>query len=196
MFTGLIQGLGEVVELGSRLEVRPRGELASADWQIGESVAVNGCCLTVIASSPLLTFELSPETMNRTAFHALKQGDLVNLERAMMAGDRFGGHIVQGHVDEIATIVATTERENAHIVRVRLNAGSERYIIDKGSITVDGISLTVVNPEQNEFDLWIIPHTFASTTISQWQAGTTVNIEFDVIAKHVEKLLLNQMVKS
>ena len=197
MFTGLIQGVGTIRALDQhRLALELPNCLAGTDWQVGESVAVNGCCLTVVKTGEFLTFDLSPETFSRTAFHTLQPGQQVHLERAMSLGDRFGGHIVQGHVDGTATVEAIRDAENSRVISVRLDEGAGRYLIDKGSIALDGVSLTVVNPVGDTFDIWVIPHTLAMTAIGGWQPGTKLNVEFDVIAKHVEKLLSNQMVKS
>ncbi|HWA83760.1 MAG TPA: riboflavin synthase [Fimbriimonadaceae bacterium] len=190
MFTGIVESLGRVVGLdGGVLLVQPEQLLGPDPVTLGESIAVNGCCLTVVAVEPSLRFDLSPETIARTSLGSLSAGRHVNLERAMRADGRFGGHIVQGHVDATGEVVSLTPAENSTIVRFRVPPGSERYLIDKGSITVDGISLTVVKPEGNEFDAWIIPHTFAHTNLGERAAGDRVNLEFDALARYVERLL-------
>lgn len=185
MFTGIVQQVGRVAALD-----RGRLTIAGVDnegepWIIGESIAVNGCCLTLVPGEGGLCFDISEETMRRTALGDFRIGTPVNVERAMKAGERFGGHIVQGHVDEIGTLVSIEgERFTFEIA-----PGSERYLIDKGSISIDGISLTVVEPVGNRFSVAIIPHTLAQTNLAHKREGDHVNLEFDVIAKHVEKLL-------
>ncbi len=188
MFTGIIEALGRVRSLASGvLVVEPDRELGPDPVQIGESVAVNGCCLTVVDKA--LTFDLSPETLARTSLGGLKAGTHVNLERAMRADGRFGGHIVQGHVDGTGQVVSITPSDNSTIFRFRVPAGSEKYLIDKGSITIDGISLTVVEPSATEFDVWVIPHTLQSTNLDERKVGDRVNLEFDALARYVERLL-------
>src|SRR5688572_25644529 len=159
--------------------------------QAGESISVNGCCLTALANGEL-AFDLSPETRLRTGFHQASEGSLVNLERAMRPMDRFGGHIVQGHVDAVGELVAKLQDEDFTVFRFRAPNEFDRYLIDKGSVTVDGISLTVVNPVAGEFDVWIVPHTLRHTHMHQLMPGNLVNLEFDVLAKHIEKLLATE----
>ena len=157
-------------------------------YKVGERVAVNGCCLTVISAEPI-TFEVSEEALRRTMLAGLKAGAIVNLERAMRAVGRFGGHIVQGHVDAVGQLLSVRPTEKAHIKRFCVPDGSERYLIDKGPITVNGISLTVVEPHGCEFEVWIIPHTWENTDLKGLLPGDPLNLEFDVLAKYVEKLL-------
>ncbi|MEJ5170924.1 MAG: riboflavin synthase, partial [Fimbriimonadales bacterium] len=157
-------------------------------WTIGESVAVNGCCLTVVDATDGLRFDLSEETIRRTSFQRAKPGSLANLERAMGEGDRFGGHIVQGHVDATGEILSIQKTDLAWIFRFQAPAEYDRYLIDKGSVCVDGISLTVVEPKVGAFDVWVIPHTFEVTNFRAAKPGDLVNLEFDVIAKYLEKL--------
>lgn len=188
MFTGLVQALGTVRDLSpSRIMIE--ATFSDERVELGESIAVNGCCLTVVAAEPL-AFDLSPETLRRTALANLKQGDPVNLERAMKASSRFGGHIVQGHVDGVAEVIEVQPLpEEMTRFRFRLNdSEGARYLIDKGSVAIDGISLTVVNPSRNEFDVWVIPHTMRETTLRHAQVGVPVNVEYDVVAKYVERL--------
>lgn len=190
MFTGLVQGVGTVRSFEDGVLLLD-SSLASAEdpWRIGESVAVNGCCLTVVAKEPALRFDLSPETLARTALGSVASpGAKVNLERAMKASDRFGGHIVQGHVDAVGSLVSLRPEGNSTVFRFRVPPGSGRYLIDKGSVAIDGISLTVVQPEQDEFDVWIIPHTLEVTCLGNLQPGDAVNLEYDVVAKYVERL--------
>ncbi len=195
MFTGIVEVLGRVRSLEAGvLIVELDQELGPDPVQIGESIAVNGCCLTVVPSGPrapglTLRFDLSPETLARTSLGILAPGAHVNLERAMRADGRFGGHIVQGHVDATGEVVGVSPSENSTVFRFRVPSGSERYLIDKGSITVDGISLTVVEPQGTEFDVWVVPHTLTATNLGERKSGDRVNLEFDALAKYVERLL-------
>ncbi len=188
MFTGLVQAVGRVRRLdGLVLEIEAPPSFFATPLVEGESIAVNGVCLTVVGDS--LRFDLSEETLARTSLGALAEGDPVNLERAMSASDRFGGHIVQGHVDATAEMVAIEPQEGSTVYRFRTPAGGGRYLIDKGSVTLDGISLTVVRPVGDEFEAWIIPHTLANTNLGSRKVGDQVNLEYDVIAKYVERLV-------
>jgi len=191
MFTGIIEGLGKVRSLfNGTLTLEIARGFENDAWKIGESVAVNGCCLTVVSAIGTLAFDLSPETLARTSLGGLAPGSTVNLERAMRADGRFGGHVVQGHVDATGTVISITPADNATIFRFQAPAEFERYLIEKGSVTVDGISLTVVNLKDAAFDVWIIPHTLQETNLSERKPGDKVNLEFDLIAKYVEKLAL------
>jgi riboflavin synthase len=193
MFTGLVQVVGRVeVVAGLRLQVAAPAlwPLANDPWQEGESIAIQGVCLTYLPDpSELLTFDLSEETLARTTLGDLRPGSPVNLERAMRPNDRLGGHIVQGHVDATATVESIVEQEGSWTMRFRVPAGGGRYLIDKGSICLDGVSLTVVSPDEDTFEVAIIPHTWANTSLSVRQPGDRVNVEYDVLAKHVERLL-------
>jgi riboflavin synthase len=190
MFTGLIQAVGEVVRVdGGWLEVAVlEAPEAWEPWQKGESVAVSGACLTVVAHDPLLGFDVSEETFARTTLGSLKSGSRVNLERALRAGDRLGGHLVQGHVDAVGKLVSVEEAENAWIYRFAAPTEFDRYLIDKGSVAIEGISLTVVRPSAGEFEVWVIPHTRQVTNLGSLSAGSPVNLEFDQVAKYLEKL--------
>lgn len=189
MFTGIVESLGEVVTLdGSRLEVRPEPHFAPEGFEEGESVAINGCCLTVIPGEGL-RFDLSPETFARTSLGRLRPGAKVNLERATRAGGRLGGHIVQGHVDATGTFEGSAPEGNSVVMRFRAPEGYGRYLIDKGSVAVEGVSLTVVRPEGDAFEVWVIPHTLERTNLGSLVPGERVNLEFDVLAKYVERLL-------
>ncbi len=188
MFTGLVQACERIVSRdGARLVVSAPVDVE--DWQIGESVAVNGVCLTVVDFAQGLAFDVSEETYERSALESLETGDRVNLERAMRPMDRFGGHIVQGHVDCVGSVVSIQQLEGSWIFRFDVGVDGDKYLIDKGSITVNGVSLTVVHPDGGQFDVAVIPHTYAETCLSELKHGDAVNIEFDVLAKHVEKLL-------
>lgn len=189
MFTGIVEALGEVVSLqGGRLEVRAEDHFAPTGFDEGESVAVNGCCLTVLPGEGL-RFDLSPETLDRTSLGALKPGSKVNLERAMSLTTRLGGHVVQGHVDAAGTVLGSQPEGNSVVMRFRAPAGYGRYLIDKGSVTIEGVSLTVVRPDADSFEVWVIPHTLEKTNLGTLQPGDRVNMEFDVLAKYVERLL-------
>ena len=190
MFTGIIEGLGKVrsLENGVLLLDVVRG-FDNEPSKIGESIAVNGCCLTVVDSSDGLRFDLSPETLSRTSLGSLQIGSIVNLERAMRADGRFGGHIVQGHVDTTGTILLITKKENATVFRFQTTSNWSKYLIDKGSITIDGISLTIVDPRESTFDVWVVPHTLQETNLSERKPIDSVNLEFDVIAKYVERIV-------
>ncbi len=190
MFTGIIEATGVVWEpAGGNLTIEPQGSLGDDPIKLGESIAVNGCCLTVVSMGDAFSFDLSPETLERTTLGNLVPGDIVNLERAMRGDSRLGGHLVQGHVDGIGSIVNITPADGATVFRFRVPDSGAKYIIDKGSVALDGISLTVVNPVGSEFDTWIIPHTLAHTNLNKRLIGDFVNVEFDVLARYAEKLL-------
>ncbi len=190
VFTGIIQALGRVRSLESGvLTLTAPESFVSDGFDLGESIAVNGCCLTVVADSGDIKFELSPETLARTSLGDVKPGSVVNLERAMQVGGRLGGHIVQGHVDTTGTVVSITPSGNSVIYGFQAPIEYDKYLIDKGSVTVDGISLTVVNPKAGAFNVWVIPHTLQETNLGTRSVGDRVNLECDVIARYVEKLL-------
>ena len=184
MFTGIVEELGHVIALeGDRIRIGARIVLDGA--QIGDSTSVNGCCLTVVAlGDGWWEADVTGETLDRTNLGDLRPGDPVNLERPVRLEDRLGGHLVQGHVDGVGTIV-----EAAPDLRVTAPAGLLRYVVEKGSITVDGISLTVVQPTSDGFSVAVIPHTAAVTTLGTKGIGARVNLEVDVVAKYVERLL-------
>lgn len=190
MFTGIVQTVGAVRSLHKGvLVIDPKEIPAEEPWHIGESVSISGCCLTIVGFDDGLRFDLSEETLKRTSLGDLAPGSLVNLERAMSQDERFGGHIVQGHVDATGVVLSITPTEQAWIFRFQAPAEFDRYLIDKGSVSVDGISLTVVEPKAGAFDVWIIPHTFEITNFQAIKPGDKVNIEFDVVAKYLEKIL-------
>jgi riboflavin synthase len=190
MFTGIVEELGSVVSRdGSRLRIAARTVLDGA--AIGDSTAVNGCCLTVVAFDAAEGWwdaDVSDETYARTNLGSLQAGDPVNLERPVRLEDRLGGHLVQGHVDAVGEIVVPVPD-----LQVRMPADLLRYVVEKGSITVDGISLTVVKPLADGFTVAVIPHTAAVTTLGAKGPGATVNLEVDVIAKYAERLLEGQL---
>jgi len=192
MFTGLVEATGEVlerVERGDQAQLRVALPFA-ADLEPGESVALNGCCLTVADhDSESARFDLLAQTLRVTSLGDLAPGGRVNLERALRAGDRLGGHFVQGHVDATGTIEALEAEGQDHRLEVRLPAAIARLCVDKGSIAIDGISLTIAGLDGELARLWIIPHTFERTNLRRRRVGERVNLEADLLAKHVARLL-------
>ncbi|MDQ3570510.1 MAG: riboflavin synthase [Actinomycetota bacterium] len=185
MFTGLVEEMGRVRARGEggRFEVEAGAVLG--DLAVGDSVAHNGCCLTVVEVAPTwYAVEAVPETLARTNLDDLGAGDLVNLERPVRLADRLAGHLVQGHVDAVGQVVTP-----APDLRVRMPADLARYVVEKGSIAVDGCSLTVVQVEDDEFTVAVIPHTAEVTTLGLRQSGQRVNLEVDIVAKYVQRLL-------
>lgn len=197
MFTGIVEEVGEVrsVAGGSldgtdvvRLEIV--GPVVTDGTRHGESIAVNGVCLTAVeVTGDSVSVELVPETLRRSSLAGVATGARVNLERALASGQRFGGHIVQGHVDGVATVVERRIGERTAELSFELPPGLARYVVDKGSITVDGVSLTVASVTGDRFSVALIPTTLADTTLADRQPGDQVNIEVDVLAKYVERLL-------
>ncbi|MEX0964096.1 MAG: riboflavin synthase [Pseudohongiellaceae bacterium] len=194
MFTGIIEAIGSVAkleQLGSnwRLAI-DSGKLDLGDVALGDSIAVNGCCLTVVElQGQLFSADVSNESMRCTALGEFKSGTRVNLEKAMLASGRLGGHIVSGHVDGVGTLVALAEDGNS--VKLNFDAPAEiaRYIAAKGSICIDGTSLTVNTVNGNAFSVNVIPHTQAATIIGDYRTGTNVNLEVDLVARYLERLL-------
>ncbi|MEV5279176.1 riboflavin synthase [Streptomyces sp. NPDC051994] len=193
MFTGIVEELGEVTaieNLGDASRFRLRGPVVTEGAGHGDSIAVNGVCLTVVEfGDGEFTADVMEETLKRSSLGALDIGSRVNLERPMAVGGRLGGHIVQGHVDGTGTIMARTPSENWEIVKISLPGDLSKYVVEKGSITVDGVSLTVVEAAADHFTISLIPTTLALTTLGIKQPGDPVNLEVDVIAKYVERLL-------
>ena len=193
MFTGIIEGLGSIVGirpsgLGRRLTVDTDFNLG--DTKIGDSLSVSGACLTaVIVEARRFQADVSPETLDRTNFKKTKVGERVNIERALMLNGRLDGHLVSGHVDCIGTIKERKPDGNATVITIEVPPSQSPYIIEKGSIAVDGISLTVNHCTRTHFDVSIIPHTGILTTIAHKQVGEQVNIETDMIGKYVERVL-------
>lgn len=192
MFTGLIEQTGKVARIerrGSSAILAVESSLPAEEITLGDSVAVNGICLTVVAKERgSLAFDVSPETLERTAFRRLRSGSKVNLERALRLGDRLGGHIVTGHVDCVATVMERREISGNIQFSFRVPRGAGRYIVEKGSVAIDGISLTVNISGDDTFTVNIIPHTAAQTTLQEKRPGDEVNIETDIIGKYVERL--------
>lgn len=193
MFTGLVEGVGEIRGVkrqaeGLRLSVAL--PFAAAELVLGESVAVAGACLTVVeVTSRAAAFEVSPETLDRTTLALKKAGDRVNLERALRLGDRLGGHLVTGHVDGRGVLRERREGPEHVQLQFEMPAALSRYVIEKGSIAVDGVSLTVNTCQGQNFTVNIIPHTAQATTLGNLRVGGQVNLETDIIGKYVEKLL-------
>ncbi|MGP4066476.1 riboflavin synthase [Oceanobacillus sp. M65] len=194
MFTGIIEEKGtllrkkRVSERAVTLSIK--AEQILSDMNIGDSIAINGICLTVTRfSDHSFEVDVMPETIKATSLNATQEGDFVNLERAMAANGRFGGHFVSGHVDTTAEIVYKAQQENAIYFRIKLPANYKSLLLPKGSITIDGISLTIFDVEDSTVTISIIPHTSAQTTLGTREVGDFVNIECDMLAKHVQHLL-------
>ncbi len=193
MFTGIVQGLGEIRQIsniknGLRFLISPLFELK--DPELGESIAVNGVCLTVTTvQDSCFSVDVSPETLNRSTLGSFKVGEKVNLERALRLSDRLGGHIVSGHVDTVAQILSRRQEGDFTFFTFLLDEKFDKYIIEKGSIAIDGISLTVNECKPGSFSVAIIPHTIKLTTLAFRKPGDKVNIELDVLGKYIEKLL-------
>lgn len=193
MFTGLIEEVGSVLRLtkvahGAHLHVRATTVLE--ETRIGDSIAVNGACLTVVTmNGGSFAVDCMPETLEHTTIGSLHSGDAVNLERAMMLGDRLGGHLVLGHVDAVGEVLSVKVRSNAWEIRITLPPTLRGFVAPKGSITVDGISLTVTDVTDHDFGLGIIPHTLGVTTLATVKAGRLVNLEADVLARYVKQAM-------
>ncbi|MBR6107010.1 MAG: riboflavin synthase [Oscillospiraceae bacterium] len=196
MFTGIIEEIGTVrrVQTGTAACVLTvSAEKVLEDVHIGDSIAVNGTCLTVCRTDgSSFSADVMPETLRRTNLGALRPGSRVNLERAMPANGRFGGHIVSGHIDGTGTVRQMKREENAVWVTVSADASLLRYLVEKGSVAIDGISLTVARVSGQDFAVSVIPHTAQETTLLSRKPGDTVNLECDIIAKYTEKLLMPQ----
>jgi riboflavin synthase len=193
MFTGIVEELGEIVAIERGAEsavLRVRGPLVTSDAARGASIAVNGVCLTVVEhDGQTFSVDVMAETLKRSSLGSLRAGSRVNLERAMAANTRFGGHIVQGHVDGTARILTRLPGDNWEVVQFTLPQEVSRYVVEKGSITVDGVSLTVSAITEDTFSVSLIPTTLELTTLGYKGVGDPVNLEVDVIAKYVERLL-------
>lgn len=193
MFTGLIEEKGKIVRIspssdGIRLAVE--APTITRDIRIGDSVAVNGTCLTAVTvNPPMLEFDAVRETVERTTLASKRPGDSVNLERALRAGDRLGGHMVQGHVDGIGTVRDIGRAGSETLFRIQAPAEIMQYIVEKGSIAIDGISLTVAGLGSDWFSVAVIPHTITNTTLGEMTVGSAVNLETDIIGKYVFKFV-------
>lgn len=193
MFTGIVEETGRVLAFEPRpqawrLSVSAR--TARQDLALGDSIAVDGCCLTAAATSDdAIHFDVLEETRRLTHFSQLRPGSSVNLERSLRFGGKMGGHFVTGHIDAVGTIGCLEARGKDHYLRVRLAPGQSRHVVLKGSVAIDGISLTVAEVDDASFAVWIIPHTLAVTSLREKRVGDLVNLEFDLLGKHVERLL-------
>jgi riboflavin synthase len=193
VFTGIVEELGALVvsdDLGTAARFTVRGPLVTSDARHGDSIAVNGVCLTVVTvEGDTFTADVMKETLDRSSLGALRPGSPVNLERAATLQTRLGGHLVQGHVDGTARLLERVPDEHWEVVRFSLPAALARYVVEKGSITVDGVSLTVAAVDGTSFAVSLIPTTLGVTTLGKKDVGDLVNLEVDVVAKYVEKLL-------
>ncbi len=193
MFTGLVEEIGRIIEV--QMAERSAKLTVSAPTvhqgvKLGDSIAVNGCCLTVIGQeADRLTFDAVPETLIRTNLGSLCPGERVNLERPLEVGARLGGHFVQGHIDGVGTVLAVTPDENAVVMEIGMPGPLRRYFVEKGSVAVDGVSLTVASALTTSFTVWTIPHTRAVTTLGDRKVGDRVNLECDLLGKYIERLL-------
>jgi riboflavin synthase len=189
MFTGIVEERGRVAAVrDDHLSVTCR--IAAEGTAVGDSISVNGVCLTAVEAEPdRLGFDLAPETLARSTLGSLRPGDPVNLERPVTLASRLGGHLMQGHVDGVGTVEAVEPEESGATMRIRLTPDIERYVVEKGSIAVEGVSLTVAEAEDGEFSVALIPHTMSATTLGDRRPGDEVNLEVDVIAKYVERLV-------
>ncbi|TKB44505.1 riboflavin synthase [Thalassotalea mangrovi] len=194
MFTGIIEATGRIKAIqrqpsGARIEIDAQS-LDMGDVKLGDSIATNGICLTVTDfTTNSFSADVSLETLERTAFGNYQPGQRVNLEKAMLATSRFGGHIVSGHVDGLATVTAISERGNAWEYWLQVDKSLRAYIAEKGSVTIDGVSLTVNSVVDDKFRLTIVPHTRAETIIAEYGVGQQINLEVDVVARYVERLM-------
>lgn len=196
MFTGLIQEIGKIVELhkaGGGIRLTTNAAKSTPELSVNDSVAINGCCLTVVSKTEIeFTVEAVEETLQKTSLGELTRGSFVNLELAMHLHDRLGGHLVLGHVDAIGAVVSVKKMDSSWLFGVRIPAEFVHYVIPVGSIAIDGVSLTVARIQNDQITVSIIPHTFENTTFQFLKAGSSVNLEFDVIGKYIERLTMNK----
>lgn len=194
MFTGIIEEVANVKQIKKKpqsAEITLTTGMINDDLRLGDSVAVNGVCLTVCAiKGNIITFDMMAETLNRSNLKLLKSGSVVNVERAMKSGGRFGGHIVSGHVDFVSKIVSVEGLDIAKLVTIEIQSQYTNYVVKQGSITIDGVSLTVAKLSDNRCTVSLVPHTQANTNFSNLAIGREVNIEVDIIAKYVEEMVI------
>ena len=189
MFTGIVEEVGVVAKI-SDIGMTVRATKVTEDLKLGDSIAVNGACLTAVSFDRTeFSVDLSPETMRRTSLDQLSVGGPVNLERALLASDRMGGHMMQGHVDGTGRVMSTKRDGDSTVFRIRVPKRLQRYIVEKGFVAVDGISLTVVKRGASSFTLAVIPYTLKNTNLASLSVGDRVNLEADILAKYVESLL-------
>ncbi len=189
MFTGIVEEVGRVAEL-SQYRLAVKAQTVTSDVKLGDSISVNGACLTVVEfDSGSFAVDLAPETLRRTSLGQVSAGGAVNLERALLASDRMGGHIVQGHVDGTGTVSGFISEADCYIMEIEAPSSLVPYIVEKGFISVDGISLTVVQRTNNLFTISVIPFTMQNTNLHERKVGDAVNLEADILAKYVESLL-------
>jgi len=197
MFTGIVEETGTIERIkpgkGS-IELLIRARVCARGLKVGDSLAVNGCCLTVVkvfsrSKKRLAQFDLLTETWNRTNLQFSKPGSAVNLERSLRADGRLGGHFVTGHIDGLGKILRSERVGQDHVLDIAAPAAIMRYVVQKGSIAIDGVSLTIASVRKNSFRIWIIPHTYSVTTLGRRQVGDAVNIEADLLGKYVEKFV-------
>lgn len=200
MFTGIIEEIGIVKDfkqISNGAEITVSCNKVLNDTKIGDSIAINGVCQTVVEMSEnSFTAEASNETLKVTNFSTLKKGEKVNLERALTLNERIGGHIVSGHVDSVAKLVSSQKESDFYTMKFEVAEEASRYVVKKGSITINGISLTVADINDKMVTVAVIPHTFENTNLSDLKTGNVVNIETDVFAKYIEKFLLNEKTTS
>jgi riboflavin synthase len=194
MFTGIVEETGEVLAFAQKAEsweLAIAARAALVDLSAGDSIAVNGCCLTAARfDGRSIRFDVLEETRRLTNFSMLRAGSLVNLERSLRFGGKVGGHFVTGHIDTRGTVEILEARGKDHYLRVRIPEEFFRYVVQKGSVAIDGISLTVAEVSDDSFAVWLIPHTLAVTNMKTKRVGDFVNLEFDLLGKHIERLLL------
>jgi riboflavin synthase len=197
MFTGIVEETGTVEQIrpsNKSIELTVRSKVCARGLKVGDSLAINGCCLTVVklssrSNNKLARFDLLKETWDRTNLRFTKVGSLVNLERPLRANGNFGGHFVSGHIDGIGSIVRWEKKGRDHVLEIEAPGEVMRYVIFKGSIAVDGMSLTVASVARRSFGIWIIPHTYEVTALRERKLGDAVNLEADMIGKYVEKFV-------
>ncbi len=193
MFTGIVEEAGRVVLFHPEAEAWElviAAGVAARDAAVGDSIAINGCCLTIARmAGGHLHFDVLEETRRLTNFNAFRPGSLANLERSLRFGGKVGGHFVTGHIDTTGEILVVEPRGKDHYLRIRVPGTFARYIVHKGSIAIDGISLTIAEITGDEFAVWLIPHTMLATNLHARKAGEAVNLEFDLLGKHIEKLM-------
>jgi len=196
MFTGLVEDTGDIIEIGQKggsFQIKIKSHLNFTGNDVGASIAVDGVCLTIIlVTGTIFTVDVSPETLQRTTIAERKRGDSVNLERALRLSDRVGGHLVTGHVDGVGVMKTIKKMENAILISIATSPETVRYLVEKGSVCLDGVSLTVNDVLGSAFSVSIIPHTAAITTIGKKKTGDRINIETDIIGKYVEKFVLQK----